>query len=258
MKISVITATENRSKFLPGLYDSFKRQSWVDRELVVLDSSIERDTAFLALIEDDTRVRYIHAGPAQAGPLTAANKRYKLVEAATGEFIAHFNDSDYYAPLYLQRHLEHLDGADLVTLRSWYSFQVPERFFSFWKTYLFERTHFEIAAGKLIQPITPFGKLTQFDAYEHVWGHSFCQMYKRSAALSLGYPAGYLPEDYEFFREFRSHGFGAAAYDDNEGLFLHFLHGDESKPIYPQYHFQSDIIVKLFGSALVPYLQRIS
>ena len=143
-----------------------------------------------------------------------------------------------------------------MTLRSAFSFDVPHRFFAYWRPHAFEANHFVINGNKPISTIEPYGTLTVFDNYEAVWGQGYAQMYDRKIALDLGFSAGNLPENFRFFRDFRSHGNGASCYDDTDGLMLHFLHGTEPGASYPQYRLPNDIMPKLFGKTVVPFVQR--
>ncbi len=253
MKISVITPTANRSKLLPGLYHSFAQQTWEDRELIVLDASANPDQAFIELTKGDARVRYIHS---RAEP-SRAHQRRRLLEEATGEFVAHFFDADFYAPLYLERHVANLNGCQIVALRSAFSFHLPQGFFAYWKPQSLEPTHFTIDGNRPIEPMSPFGKITLFDCFEFVWSNGFSYMYNRKAALEVGFDPGVLPEDYHFFRDFRSRGNGAACYDDSEGLALHFLFGKETAIQYPQYRIPEEFVRLVFGKGIDAFFDRL-
>src|SRR3954471_5913053 len=108
MKVSVVTPTFGREKYLPGLLACFAAQTHTDRELLILDDSPAPSTFFGGLA--DSRVRYVHSKER----LTIGEKRNRLVEMATGEVIASFDDDDYYAPGYLTAMLDGLGDADLV------------------------------------------------------------------------------------------------------------------------------------------------
>ena len=63
MRISVITPTFGRERYLPGLYRNFAEQTHADRELLIHDDSAAPSAFFAAL--GDPRVSYVHAGPAR-------------------------------------------------------------------------------------------------------------------------------------------------------------------------------------------------
>src|SRR3978361_2118037 len=96
MRVSVVTPTFGRERYLAGLYQGFAAQTHQDRELLVFDDS-PVPSAFFARLAGP-RVRYLHA-PER---LTIGEKRNRLIELATGEVIAFFDDDDHYAPGYLR------------------------------------------------------------------------------------------------------------------------------------------------------------
>ena len=89
MKVSVICPTFNRHERHKNLYAAFSQQSYRECELLVLDDSREASPSFLAL--KNPRVQYLHSTTRES----VGVKRNRLVEIATGDIIAHFDDDDY-------------------------------------------------------------------------------------------------------------------------------------------------------------------
>lgn len=90
--ISCLCVTEGRGAFSPWLLWGFKRQTWPNKELVVIDSSAR------PLESDDPAVRVIRA-PAGTNIPT---KRNLALDAAQGELVAWFDDDDWQHPQRLE------------------------------------------------------------------------------------------------------------------------------------------------------------
>lgn len=87
--VSCLCVTQDRAAFMPWLFWGFRRQTWQNRELVIVDSSAQ-----CTLGELPAGVRLIRARPG-AG---VAEKRNLALEAAGGELIAWFDDDDWQHP----------------------------------------------------------------------------------------------------------------------------------------------------------------
>ncbi len=98
--VSIITPTFQREAFLPAIAACVTAQTCQDIEWLVLDDS-ETPSAFLAG-ERWEKLRYIHA-PER---LSIGEKRNRLVDAACGEIVVHFDDDDYYGPDYIGTRLK--------------------------------------------------------------------------------------------------------------------------------------------------------
>src|SRR4051794_13447300 len=96
MKVSVITPTFGRERYLPSLFRCFAEQTYADRELLVYDDSPHPSPFMTSLA--DPRVTYRH----HPQRLTIGEKRNRLIEQARGEVVAFFDDDDCYAPGYLE------------------------------------------------------------------------------------------------------------------------------------------------------------
>ena len=113
-RVSVVCPTyDGRHRLHALLYDCFDRQVGVpDKELVVFDTGRERSPFFEAC--DDDRVTYVY----QRADLTTGEKRNRLLELATGEICANFDDDNFYCARYLEIMVAQLRAADaeLVSL----------------------------------------------------------------------------------------------------------------------------------------------
>lgn len=118
-RVSVVCPTyDGRHRLHPLLYACFATQTGVDDlELVVLDTGAERSPFFAAC--DDPRVTYVYS----KNDLTTGEKRNRILELATGEIIANFDDDNFYCDRYLELMVHHLrtSDAELVSLSHAYA-----------------------------------------------------------------------------------------------------------------------------------------
>ncbi len=87
--VSCLCVTENRPAFMPWLLWNFDRQTWRNRELIIVDSS----EAPLKLSRRPD-VRVIPAPPATPVPV----KRNRALAEAAGELLTWFDDDDWQHP----------------------------------------------------------------------------------------------------------------------------------------------------------------
>ncbi|HVV52832.1 MAG TPA: glycosyltransferase family A protein, partial [Polyangia bacterium] len=90
--VSCLCVTEGRPSFMPWLLWGYDRQTWRERELIVVDSS---PTPFRS---DRPDVRVIAAPPGTNVP----TKRNQALAAATGALVAWFDDDDWQHPQRLE------------------------------------------------------------------------------------------------------------------------------------------------------------
>lgn len=238
MKISVITPTHRRERFLPALYRCFAEQDHADRELLVHDDSPSPSPFFTAL--RDPRVRYLHS----PGRLTVGEKRNLLLEQAQGELIAFFDDDDYYAPPYLSTMAERLGDADLVKLTGWFALSVPDDALFYWDTTGNHPLHHKVGEG-------PVGFVTssQFKpdfVARNSDGYGFSYLFRRAVCGPAPFPAQSFGEDFVFLGALRDAGRRIAVVADDQGLVVHILHNRNTSVIFPQYRLPSLLAARLF------------
>ena len=90
MKISYLCVTHERPQFIPWLLWNFERQTWPDKELIIVDSS-ETPAAVFAREHPDVRV------VAAPGANVPAKRNIALAEAA-GDAITWLDDDDWRHP----------------------------------------------------------------------------------------------------------------------------------------------------------------
>lgn len=93
MLISCLCVTENRPEFMDWLVWNYQKQTWPERELVIVDSSAgEGQDAILSYEFEDVRVIRMEPGTG------VAEKRNVAMREARGEIITWFDDDDWQHP----------------------------------------------------------------------------------------------------------------------------------------------------------------
>jgi glycosyltransferase involved in cell wall biosynthesis len=108
--VTCIMPTRDRLPFVAQAVSLFRAQTYPARELVAVDDSVDSDLA--AWLPEDPNIRYIRARPGES----IGSKRNRACAAARGEFIAHWDDDDWYSPDRLAQQIGPLvDGCADVT-----------------------------------------------------------------------------------------------------------------------------------------------
>ena len=102
--ISCVMATRNRRHFLSQALRCFLRQTYPNKELIVVDDSIRSNER---LCRDLPNVRYLRLAP----PVRTGTKLNIGIEAARGDILHKLDDDDYYHPEFLATSIAHLPAA---------------------------------------------------------------------------------------------------------------------------------------------------
>lgn len=107
--VSCIMPTRDRRRFVERAIGYFLRQSYPEKELIILDDG---DDVLADLIPDDRNVWYTSLSK----PRSVGEKRNMMNALARGEFVAHFDDDDWQHPDRLARQVTALmqQSADRV------------------------------------------------------------------------------------------------------------------------------------------------
>ena len=210
--VSLITPTDGRHKVHKFLYQSFQHQTYPQLELIILDTGDEASPFFSQL--NDTRVRYIHQ-PELKIPL--GEKLEELIKLAQGEFVARFDDDDYYGPQYVETMIDFMirEGADLVKLDGWFTYMENDNHFFYW--------HAKQASDPTFR-LEPWQRATMhgwIDVSENYYlGYGFSQVFRRSIMSVVSHPHNPWSEDYAFVQEVMKANFTVKTFPDEEGLAL--------------------------------------
>jgi glycosyltransferase involved in cell wall biosynthesis len=192
--VSCVMPTRDRADLALHAVDLFLRQDYEPRELIVVDDG---DDGLAERLPDDPRVRYLRARPGES----IGAKRNRACAEARGDFVAQWDDDDWYAPTRLSAQLAPLiDGrADVTGLRTPVFFEVePWRFWA-----VDDALHRRLFVGDVHGGTLVFAR--------RVW-ESMAQ-----------YPAASLAEDAAFLTRARARG-ARLARVEGDGLFAYMRH----------------------------------
>ncbi len=181
-----------------------------------------------------------------AGRVTIGEKRNQLIERATGDLIAFFDDDDFYAPDYLAAMAAALGDADLVKLSGWFALSVPDDAFFFWDTAQHQPLHYKVGEGAIT-----FVTSAQFKpdfAAKNVDGYGFSYLFRRaesSAALCVS-PTRASVRICRSCRRCAAPAASCEHVQDDAGLVVHLLHNRNSSVIFPQYRLPRALAARLF------------
>jgi glycosyltransferase involved in cell wall biosynthesis len=124
--VSCIMVTRDRPDFVLQSIRYFQRQDYPHRELIILDDG---PVDLSARIGTDDRIRYVKL----PGLSSIGAKRNRGCQLARGDFIAHWDDDDWYAPERLSTQLATLlsGSAEITALRAGIFFDLPR--WRFWQ-----------------------------------------------------------------------------------------------------------------------------
>lgn len=101
--VSCVMPTWNRRSFIPAAVDCFLRQTYENKELVILDDGEDQ---IEDLLPKDDRIRYIFENRRRI----TGDKRNRVNSLAKGQLIAHWDDDDWSADGRLSYQVEYLQA----------------------------------------------------------------------------------------------------------------------------------------------------
>jgi glycosyltransferase involved in cell wall biosynthesis len=242
--VSIVTPTYARPHFLQAAQRFVLSQTLTNFEWLVLDDSPAPDPMFAQ--PADPRIRYLYS----ASRLTIGEKRNRLVAEARGEFIAHFDDDDFYAPNYLESMVGALQQrqADVAHLCSWFLYDARHRFFGFWDLTTITGTHFLCHVDRLV--VSNFTEHNNAHLRDNYLGYGFTYVYRKAVADAIRFPAQDLREDQGFIREAAGR-FKLISLHDDRCSVLHVLHANSTSACAPQFRLPNFLLPAIFPEAAV-------
>lgn len=239
--ISVITPTYRREADLIRQYANFKAQTYPMKEWMILDDSPAPSSFFLAL--SDPEVRYIYS-PIR---LSVGEKRNLLIEKASGFYIAHFDDDDYYAPQYLKTMARHLKTLDFIKLSAWYVYSEPHLFWGYCDHEHPAPFHYYLSPGEGLCVIENFQQDPSM-----LWGYGFSYAYRRTVWEAFPFEAVNFGEDHGMVLErLLPSRFSAGYVSDPHGIVLHILHQGNASQAFPQYRLPPSRVPAILMASVV-------
>jgi glycosyltransferase involved in cell wall biosynthesis len=248
IKVSVVTPTYNRERFLPAFYTMFCAQDYPAIELLVADDS-PAPSAFFSSLRDE-RVRYLHL----TSRISIGEKRNRLIEASSGEIIVSFDDDDYYAPGYIAGMVRALGDADMVKLVGWYIYSVPEIATFFWDTEVNHPAHFKVGNGPTT--LVSAQRFVPDFIEKNRDGYGFSYVLRRSVFETLRFPDQNFGEDLALAKALRDDGRRIVHVQDDHQSVVHVMHGRTTSMVFPQYRIPPRLARRLFPG-LAGHLARI-
>ncbi|WP_204848498.1 glycosyltransferase family 2 protein [Rhodopila globiformis] len=238
-RVSIITPTGNRAGFLRAVREVVLSQTYPDLEWLILDDGAEPiggEAGFSA-----PGIHYQHTD----ARLSIGEKRNRLIERATGEFIVQFDDDDYYAPGYVRTMIETLKQrkADLINLRGWFLYDLRWDFFGYWDLEHRIGPHYRCDADGVA--LTVFdARMTATLAVNHL-GYGFSYAFRRKVWDAVKFPDVNWSEDY-LFSKAAAERFRIDGVRDRAGLCLHYLHPASTSRCFPQYQLPPFLASRMF------------
>ena len=238
-KISVITPTRNRRELLPRLINCFKTQSWPNKELLILDDTYEETNLFT--LPDDEEITFIKT------QLTSSigRKRNELIARSTGDFIAHFDDDDFYSPNYLTTMANTLISSkhDLIKLAGWFCLHENTDTLGFWDTTRKDLPHIMFSGKNTIAMIS--SKFTDKSYRSYLTGYGFSYFYRKSIWENQSFPDINLGEDTVFIENILNKGYQAMFMQDSSCICIHIIHKINTSACFPNYLIPTGLANKL-------------
>lgn len=248
-KVSIITPTFNRERFMPLAHGCFLSQTYPNLEWLVLDDSPAPSAHLRGL--GDPRIKYDHSGER----LRIGQKRNRLIAQAAGDIIVQFDDDDYYSPRYVARMVSRLnEGFDFVKLSGWFLYSVPYRSFGYWDLTIKEGRHYRWSPQEGPPAVIFVDASNDPNVAHNHLGYGFSYAFRKKVweANPFSDDADW-NEDTPFAvaadRAFRLHHF-----KDRRGLCLHILHQGNSSRSFPQYRLPSLALRWLFPARVKDYV----
>ena len=192
----IIPTTWKRKHFHQVIYNCYRNQTYKNKKLIVFEDqeNTEPSEFWLSVVKTDGSVFYMH----EKKTYTIGAKRNKLIEKATTEYIAHFDDDDIYMPNYLEVMMNYIGDAYFCKLLSWLNYMPNMSLFNKYvnlnPSY---RSKFDYLYHKHdgIYYYRRTGRREDPDTYLEF---GFSYLYKRCVYPEISFPDINLGEDYEF------------------------------------------------------------
>lgn len=252
MKVSLITPTKMRETFLKQLLEMILNQTHTDWEWLIHDTTDQPLTQFVN--HSDKRVRYISTKT----DISIGAKRNTLIKEATGEYIFHFDDDDFYAPNYICFVLNLLKEGDFFSINSWFSYDTNSAQHFYFATNHPSQTHFILDgfSGSRIREID-FGPKKRKETIElaATQGYGFTFAYRRSITNKCSFLDLDIGEDRAFVAQVKKKGYKMISIADHLGIAVKMVHSTNISKVYPQYRLPSFVAKKQLPE-FTTYLDR--
>lgn len=244
--VTVLTATKDRQFLLPRLVACFQAQTAAS-SLIVLDNSKDPSPFMLKTARRSKRISYLH----DPVVVSLGMARNWLAAHAKTDYVAFFDDDDFYSASYCATMAQHLhqSGADLVKLNAWFVYQMQEKELFYWDTRrcIKDENHFEVGKGPTRATLLNVG--AGF-VEETVLGYGFSWVCKRDVFQKVQCEDHNFSEDFKFVKALKRAGGRVFTVPDTEGISTHIIHGTNGSWCYPQYRIPQKLIGRVVPGLL--------
>ena len=230
-KISVIIPTQNRTHLLPAIIDCFNQQTWRNKELLILDNTPNGKEAIEQLQKQYPNIHLWHIHEI----CSIGSKRNQLIQKASGELIAHFDDDDYYSPTYIETLAKALinSNADLLKLSAWFCLHEPSKTLGYWDTTRTDLPHTTFTGNE--NPAAHHQTFTWKQYKSFLTGYGFSYMFTKKAWDSTKFDDISFGEDSRFCEKIASQKACIKHLKDTQGICLHVIHSKNSSRCFPNF-----------------------
>jgi len=231
-KISIIIPTQSRIQLLPAIINCYNKQTWGNKELLILDSTNNGKQAISRLQKIHQNVNLWHTNRT----CSIGEKRNLLIQKASGELIAHFDDDDYYAPTYIETLAMNLikSNADLIKLSGWFCFHEESQTLGYWDTTRKDLPQTIFTGSQKPSHQKERFRNSDFDSF--ISGYGFSYLFRKKVWLDLAkFEHINLGEDSRFHDEIVAKNGSVKYLKDNEGIALHIIHSQNTSKCFPNF-----------------------
>ena len=195
----IVPTTYQRHKYLPRIIDCFKNQTYKNKELIIYDT--DSDNKYV--IEESRNIRYFH----NKEKVSIGEKRNFMATHAKGKYICHFDDDDYYFPLYIETMLTELGDFSFIKLAS----------YTLYNTVTNEFKYYSLHNVKKLKP------------FPHIYGYGFTYFYEKDWILNFPMEDINFKEDGNWLKNVMNNGINYKYIsEENFPLVIHTLHNNNT------------------------------
>jgi glycosyltransferase involved in cell wall biosynthesis len=236
-KVSIITPTFDRPHFLNLVFECVVGQSYPNIEWLILDDGPSPNLDFKNKCKSN--MKYIYSET----KLSVGEKRNQLIEASSGDYIAHFDDDDFYNKDYIQTLMDYLalQKADLALLSGFYCFHLDRKILGYYKTHVKKGLGFKFSKTGI--------QALDLDKQHIPWIHlcfGWSYIFKKEVWENTPFQAINVFEDRTFVTNAIKNQFKISFYEDEKGYAFHSVHKKSSSVCFPQFILPSHLTKQIF------------
>lgn len=242
VKLSLLTPTYNRQKFLPLLAEAIANQTADDFEWLVLDDTPE------PVKLEGRNLKYIH----EKRRMTLGEKRNVLAQESSGDILIHIDDDDCYGPQYAANMAKTLlhEKADMLMLSGFLCSDLRYSAHGWYRPIIKKGVAFKFEK----EGPTPLDLAKLTIPLIHLC-FGFCYAYTRELWKKNKFPEVNKFEDLDFTRS-AVQGHKLFVREDRSIDVIHTVHGGSASNCFPQYLIPEFMVESLTPERL-KYLHRL-